>query len=222
MTWQPVPGDLITRWGKEVTPDNAWREYPRPQLVRPEWQNLNGLWEYAITSRERSDFPGAQGQILVPFPLESALSGVKRPLNPGECLWYRRTFRIPPAWKGKRTLLHFGAVDWEAEVRINGHRVGTHRGGYLPFYFDITETLHPGENELVVAVTDPTDTSWQARGKQVLEPKSIWYTAVSGIWQTVWLEPVPEAFIAGVKITPDLDAGTVRVEIKTGGCLEPA
>jgi beta-galactosidase/beta-glucuronidase len=217
MNWQPVPGNLITRWGKEVTPENAWREYPRPQLVRPEWQNLNGLWEYAITSRERLDFPGAQGQILVPFPLESALSGVKRSLNPGERLWYRRTFQVPPAWKGKRTLLHFGAVDWEAEVRINGHRVGTHRGGFLPYSFDITETLHPGENELIVAVTDPTDTSWQARGKQVLEPRSIWYTAVSGIWQTVWLESVPEAFIAGVKITPDLDTGTVRVEIKSGG-----
>jgi beta-galactosidase/beta-glucuronidase len=217
MNWQPVPGNLITRWGKEVTPENAWREYPRPQLVRPEWQNLNGLWEYAITPREGSEYPGTQGQILVPFPLESALSGVKRSLNPGERLWYRRTFQVPPAWKGKRTLLHFGAVDWEAEVRINGHRVGTHRGGFLPFSFDITETLHPGENELIVAVTDPTDTSWQARGKQVLEPRSIWYTAVSGIWQTVWLESVPEAFIAGVKITPDLDTGTVRVEIKSGG-----
>lgn len=217
MTWQPVSGNLLTRWAKDVTPENAWREYPRPQLVRPEWQNLNGLWEYAITPKDRADFPGAQGQILVPFPIESALSGVKRPLDPDERLWYRRTFRVLPAWQGKRHLLHFGAVDWESEVRINGQVVGTHRGGYLPFWFDITQALQPGDNELVVAVTDPSDTSWQARGKQVQEPKSIWYTAVSGIWQTVWLEPVPEAFIAGLKITPDLDAGTVRVEIKGGG-----
>jgi beta-galactosidase/beta-glucuronidase len=217
MTWQPVSGNLLTRWAKDVTPENAWREYPRPQIVRSEWQNLNGLWEYAITPKDRSDFPVAQGEILVPFPLESALSGVKRTLDPGERLWYRRTFRVPPAWQGKRLLLHFGAVDWEAEVHINGHIVGTHRGGYLPFWFDITQALQPGDNELIVAVTDPTDASWQARGKQVLEPKSIWYTAVSGIWQTVWLEPVPDTFIAGLKITPNLDAGTVRVEIKAGG-----
>ncbi len=156
----------------------------------------------------------------MPFPLESALSGVKRALDPDERLWYRRTFRVQQTWQGKRLLLHFGAVDWEAEVRINGQMVGTHRGGFLPFWFDITQALQPGDNELVVAVTDPTDASWQARGKQVLEPKSIWYTAVSGIWQTVWLEPVPEAFIAGLKITPDLDAGTVRVEIKAGGAAD--
>jgi len=216
MTWQPVPGNLLTRWAQDVTPENAWHAYPRPQLVRPDWQNLNGLWEYAITSREHADFPGAQGQILVPFAVESALSGVGRALRPDERLWYRRTFRLPGAWHGKRVLLHFGAVDWEAEVRLNGRTAGTHRGGYLPFWFDVTDALRPGGNELVVAVSDPTDASWQARGKQVLKPRSIWYTAVSGIWQTVWLEPVPQAFIAGLKITPDVDAGAVRVRVRAG------
>jgi beta-galactosidase/beta-glucuronidase len=217
MTWQPIPGNLLTRWAQDVTPETAWREYPRPQLVRPDWQNLNGLWDYAIAPKERNDFPGSQGQILVPFPLESTLSGVKRALRPDERLWYRRTFRVPQAWQGRRLLLHFGAVDWEAEVRLNGTPVGTHRGGYLPFHFDVTAALRPGENELVVAVRDPTDTHWQARGKQVLEPKSIWYTAVSGIWQTVWLEPVPQAYIAGLKLTPDVDAGAVRVQVQAGG-----
>jgi beta-galactosidase/beta-glucuronidase len=220
MTWQPVPGSLMTRWAKEVTPENAWREYPRPQLVRPEWQNLNGLWEYAVTPRETAEFPEVQGQILVPFPLESALSGVRRSLSPGERLWYRCTFRVPQSWQGKRLLLHFGAVDWEADVRVNGQGIGNHRGGFLPFWFDITRALQSGDNELVVAVTDPTDASWQARGKQVREPGSIWYTAVSGIWQTVWLEPVPQTFIAGLKITPDLDLGTVRVELKAGGAAD--
>ncbi len=220
MAWQPVPGSLLTRWAKNLTPENAWREYPRPQLVRPEWHNLNGLWEYAIGPKDGTRFPGARGQILVPFPLESALSGVKRALHPDERLWYRRLFQVDPAWQGKRILLHFGAVDWEAEVRINGQVIGTHRGGFLPFWFDINRSLQRGENELVVAVTDPTNSSWQARGKQVLHPKSIWYTAVSGIWQTVWLEPVPEAFIGGLRITPDLDGGTVKVEIQPGGTAD--
>ena len=217
MTWQPVPGKLLTRWAAGVTPETAWREYPRPQLVRPAWQNLNGLWEYAVTPLGRNDFPGAEGQILVPFALESALSGVGRALRPDERLWYRRSFTVPSAWRGRRLLLHFGAVDWQAEVRVNGTPVGTHRGGYLPFCFDVTAALRLGANELVVAVSDPTDSSWQARGKQVLRPKSIWYTAVSGIWQTVWLEPVPQAFIAGLRLTPDVDAGELRVEIQPGG-----
>lgn len=220
MTWKPVPGNLFTRWAKDLTPDNAWREYPRPQLVRREWQNLNGLWEYAIGPRQGVDFPPSQGHILVPFPIESALSGVKRPLSPDERLWYRRTFRVDPTWRGKRLLLHFGAVDWEAEVWLNGRQVGTHRGGFLPFWFDITQALESGENELLVTVTDPTDSSWQSRGKQVLSPGSIWYSAVSGIWQTVWLEPVPDPFISGLRITPNLDDGSVRVEIHSSGTLE--
>ena len=203
---------LQTRW----TPDPSCPlpEYPRPQLVRPDWQNLNGSWEYAIVPKEQTGFPPPQGHILVPFAIESALSGVGRALRPEERLWYRRTFKVPQAWQGKRLLLHFGAVDWEAEVRVNGRVLGTHRGGYLPFWLDISPALVPGGNELVVAVWDPTDTGWQGRGKQALHPKSIWYTAVSGIWQTVWLEPVPQAYITGLKITPDVDAGAVRVRVQ--------
>ena len=204
------PQHLHTRW----TPEQPCPlpGYPRPQMTRPDWQNLNGRWEYAISPRDQAIFPGPQGHILVPYPLESALSGVQRPLQPSERLWYRRTFSVPESWRGKHILLHFGAVDWEAEVRLNGRLLGTHRGGYLPFWFDASAALQPGENELIVAVWDPSDTNWQARGKQVLKPHSIWYTAISGIWQTVWLEPVPPAFIAGIKITPDVDAGTIRVQ----------
>ncbi len=217
MNWQPVPGHIMTRWAKDVTPENTWREYPRPQMTRPDWLNLNGLWDYAIAVKTQDIAPDFHGQILVPFPIESALSGVKRPLRPGELLWYRRKFSIPSAWRGRRTLLHFGAVDWEAKVFVNGRTVGEHVGGYLPFWFDITDVLVNGDNELVVSVWDPTDTHWQQCGKQVREPKTIWYTAVSGIWQTVWLEPVPQTFIAGLKITPDVDAETVSVKVNLAG-----
>ena len=213
-TWQLVPGNIVSRWAKDVTPEDAWPEYPRPQMRRTDWINLNGLWKYGILSKEQGYTLALENEILVPYPLESALSGVKRALQPDERLWYRRTFIIPEAWHGKRILLHFGAVDWEAIVWVNGEEVGIHQGGYLPFTFDITTHLLEGENELVVAVWDPTDTSWQQHGKQVSKPKSIWYTAVSGIWQTVWLEPVPEIAIAGLKITPDVDAGAVRVKVE--------
>jgi beta-galactosidase/beta-glucuronidase len=217
MTWQPVPGHIMTRWVKDVTPENAWQEYPRPQMTRPDWLNLNGLWEYAIAPGTQDVAPEFHQQILVPFPIESALSGVKCPLQSDERLWYRRMFSVPPAWFEKRILLHFGAVDWEAKVFVNSRPVGEHVGGYLPFWFDITDVCESGENELVLSVWDPTDTFWQQRGKQVLKPKSIWYTAVSGIWQTVWLEPVPQTFIAGLKITPDVDSGTVSVKVDPAG-----
>jgi beta-galactosidase/beta-glucuronidase len=209
----------MSAWAKEVSPENAWREYPRPQMSRPEWLNLNGLWEYWITERLSQDKRLREGKILVPFPIESALSGVKEPLAPGELLWYRRVFSIPEAWRGVRILLHFGAVDWETKVIVNNREVGKHTGGYVPFWFDITDYLTEVDkvNDLVVSVWDPTDTHWQQRGKQVLKPKSIWYTAVSGIWQTVWLEAVPQTYIAGLKITPDVDAGTVRVKVDLVG-----
>ena len=217
MTWKPAANALMTRWGKKVTPENAWQEYPRPQLTRKEWKNLNGLWDYGVAKKEMEQYPGACGQILVPFPLESALSGVKRTLQPDERLWYRRTFSIPKNWKGKRVLLHFGAVDWEAAVWVNGKRVGNHKGGYLPFRFEITKHLLKGKNELLVAVWDPTDASWQQRGKQVHNPRGIWYTQVSGIWQTVWLEAVPQTFISRIDITTDIDSKSVDIGIDLDG-----
>jgi beta-galactosidase/beta-glucuronidase len=214
--WQPVPGQIMTRWAAEVSPEEVWPEYPRPQMRRPVWLNLNGLWEYAITPKPKAE-PEFEGQILVPFAVESALSGVKRPLKPGERLWYRRSFTIPEAWAGQRVLLHFGAVDWEAVVWVNQVEVGTHRGGYLPFYFDITGYLVEGQNQVVVRVWDPTDKSWGASGKQVLKPKSIWYTPVSGIWGTVWLEPVPQTYIRGLKLTPDIDSESLKIEVLVSG-----
>jgi beta-galactosidase/beta-glucuronidase len=214
--WKPVPGNLLTHWANEVTPDTVWSQYPRPQLVRSQWLNLNGLWDYAITALTSAK-PEFEGQVLVPFAIESALSGVKRALQPDEMLWYRRKFTVPKYWAGRRVLLHFGAVDWECTVRVNGVEIGKHRGGYIPFYFDITPQLLDGENELLVSVWDPTDQSWIARGKQVLSPKGIWYTAVSGIWQTVWLEPVPQTYIRSLKLIPDLDAELLMVSVTLEG-----
>lgn len=215
--WKPAPAPLMTKWGKEVKPDNAWKEYPRPQLVRKDWQNLNGLWDYAITKKGDPRPERGEGQILVPFAVESALSGVGKHVTKDQYLWYQREFRVPADWKGKRTLLHFGAVDWEATVFVNGKELGTHRGGNDPFSFDITDALEPGENELVVRVWDPTDSGAQPRGKQVSNPHGIWYTPVSGIWQTVWLEPVPEMSIAGVVATPDIDKDEVEFRIEARG-----
>ena len=211
--WKPAEGRLLTRWAKDVTPDNVLPEHPRPQMVRPDWLNLNGLWDYAITPAERAEVPTAHdGQILVPFCVESALSGVQKAVGPGQALWYQRTFEIPADWRGRRVLLHFGAVDWTAHIWVNGQHLGSHQGGYDAFSFDVTNALTPsGPQTLVVKVTDPTDQNWQPRGKQVLEPKGIWYTAVTGIWQTVWLEPVPEQHIRTLSITPNVDRSEVLV-----------
>jgi hypothetical protein len=214
--WKPVEGRLMTRFAADVSPDLAWPDYPRPQLVRERWLNLNGLWQYAITPKD-APAPGASfaGQILVPFAVETALSGVGKPLAPDQRLWYRRTFRVPPAWKGQRVWLRFDAVDWEALVAVNGKTVGTHTGGYDAFAFDITEALTPsGDQEVVVSVWDPSDAGPQPRGKQVLKPRSIWYTPTSGIWQTVWLEPLPTQAIDRLKITPDADAGSVAIDAR--------
>ena len=204
---------LRTRWAASVTPTHALPDYPRPQMVRPAWTNLNGEWDYAIANANDAQPVSWQGKILVPFPVESQLSGVQKAVTPSERLWYRRTFSRPTAPRDNRILLHFGAVDWDATVWVNGKEVGSHRGGYDPFTFDITDALTKGPQELVVAVRDPSDSGQQPRGKQVLKPEGIWYTAVTGIWQTVWLEPVPAAHINDIIITPDIDAGTVRVHI---------
>jgi beta-galactosidase/beta-glucuronidase len=208
----------MTRWGKALDPAQAWAEYPRPQLVRERWMNLNGLWDYAISPRTAEQMPAAEGQILVPFAIESALSGVGRRVAPEEILWYSRSFDIPSNWRGSRVLLHFDAVDWDVQVSVNGRAIGGHKGGSTPFSFDVTDALKAdGKNELRVRVWDPTDTGSQPRGKQVSKPEGIWYTPVTGIWQTVWLEPVPSTAIARVRSETILDGGKVRFHIDTNG-----
>jgi beta-galactosidase/beta-glucuronidase len=189
-------------------------------MTRPDWVNLNGIWDYAILPKEQPAPETFDRKILVPYCVESELSGVQKPLIASQRLWYRRSFGTPlPQGEGMgvRALLHFGAVDDECDVWVNGKCVGGHRGGYLPFTFDITDALVDGDNELIVSVWDPTDTGLQQRGKQVLNPKGIWYTSVSGIWQTVWLEVVPEVSIESLKLTPDLDSATLTVEVKICG-----
>lgn len=210
--WKPAPSPLRTRYAAGVSPDAPHPEHPRPQLVRPDWINLNGLWDFAVTPRAAAPPERFEGRILVPFAIESSLSGVCRALRPDERLWYRRRFRIPEPLRGRRWLLHFGAVDFEAEVWLNGRRLGMHRGGFDPFCFEITGAAHTsGENELRVAVWDPTDRGDQERGKQSLRPKWVWYTAVSGIWQTVWLEAVPQTFLSALRLVSHLDRECLEI-----------
>jgi len=216
-SWEPAGDRIKTRWAHEVTSDKVLPEYPRPQMQRKEWKNLNGLWQYAITSTHSKQPISWDGEILVPFCIESSLSGIGKKVHSGQLLWYRRTFTIPESWDKQRIILHFGAVDWETEVFVNGYRIGSHQGGYDAFSFDITHTIKPGENNtLILSVWDPTDEGNQARGKQVSKPGGIWYTAVTGIWQTVWLEPVPETHIIRFTAVSDIDEETLRIsaEIK--------
>jgi hypothetical protein len=221
--WKPAGGRIMTRWAAEVMPDLVLPEYPRPQMVRAEWLNLNGLWDYAIVAKDAGRPSAWDGEILVPFAVESALSGVGKPVGTGKELWYRRTVAIPKKWRGGKVLLHFGAVDWESTVWVNGREAGTHRGGYDPFTYDITDALAAGaKQEIVLRVLDPTDeaNSPIARGKQVMKPHSIFYTAVTGIWQTVWIEPVPKAYIGKLKVTPDIDKETLTLEPAVVGNTE--
>ncbi|MBM4093940.1 MAG: beta-galactosidase [Planctomycetes bacterium] len=218
--WKPAPGPLMTGWAKDVTPDNVWPEYPRPQMVRQQWVNLNGLWDYAIRPKSEPRPDQWDGRILVPFAVESALSGVMKPVAPDQQLWYRRAFTSPLATGSGRLLLHFGAVDWQCTVWVNGQQVGNHSGGYDPFVFDITDAVRAGENELVVRAWDPTDAGWQPRGKQVLKPGGIMYTAVTGIWQTVWLECVPGNHIRSLNIVPDIDRSAVTVTVTAASDAE--
>ncbi|HVX61057.1 MAG TPA: glycoside hydrolase family 2 TIM barrel-domain containing protein, partial [Pirellulales bacterium] len=216
--WRPAAGPLMTRWAREVSPASVHAEYPRPQLVRKAWQNLNGLWDYAITAKDAPQPAEFAGQILVPFPIESALSGVMKRLRPEERLWYRRRFHWDNSWAEGQLLLHFGAVDWQTEVWVNGKRLGEHAGGYDPFSFDITEELKPGqEQEVVVAVWDPTDAGPQPRGKQASKPGGIFYTPTSGIWQTVWLEPTPKAYIPSLKIVTDVKRSQAEFNVDAVG-----
>jgi len=220
--WQPAQAPLMTQWAEDVTPNNVWPEYPRPHMVRQNWQNLNGLWDYAVVSQDAPKPDSWDGKILVPFCIESALSGVMKKVQPSQSLWYRRTFQSSLDKSSKRLLLHFGAVDWQAAVWVNGKQVGRHTGGYDPFTFDITDAVVDGQNELVVRVWDPTDTGSQPKGKQVLRPGGIMYTAVTGIWQTVWLETVPSLYIQSLKIVPDVDRSVVQITVSASNTAEAA
>jgi beta-galactosidase len=213
---EPFASQMITEWGAAVTAANAWTEYPRPQMVREGWTCLNGTWDYAVTSDDQTQ-PPAQwvGTILVPFALESRLSGVRRLLQPAEALWYHRRFSLAPS-AGKHVLLNFEAVDYRCDVSLNGQHVGTHQGGFTPFAFDITSALREGDNDLVVRVVDRTG-DWQLRGKQVLKPEGIWYTQVSGIWQTVWLEQVAAAHLAELNVTTDAARGSIELRPEIAG-----
>ena len=211
--WKPAGDKIKTSWGEQFDPKNVLPEYPRPIMERSDWKNLNGLWKYAITKKGDPTPAAYQGDILVPFAVESSLSGVGKMINEKEELWYQRTFDVPSAWRGKQILLHFGAVDWKAEVWVNDVKVGEHTGGFTPFYFDITSVLNKGNNDLVVKVWDPSDRGEQPRGKQIANPHGIWYTPVTGIWQTVWLEPVATQYITNLKTTPDIDNNSVKVEV---------
>ncbi|MGC8742254.1 MAG: sugar-binding domain-containing protein [Verrucomicrobiia bacterium] len=221
--WRIANAPLLTRWAKDVSPDNCHREYPRPTMVRSNWMNLNGLWDYAITPTNSVSPDKFEGQILVPFPIESALSGVMKRLDEKSLLWYRRKCEIPSSWNGKRVLLHFGAVDWETVVYVNGKEIGKHRGGYDGFSFDITPALKPaGEQEIVVRVFDPTQAG-QPRGKQARKPEGVFYTPTSGIWQTVWIESVSDDYIQSLKIIPAFDDSAVSVKtdiVKANGDIE--
>ena len=206
--------NIRTPWFDKVDRHLPLAEYPRPQFERKDWICLNGEYDYAITG-DTADAPKKyDGKILVPFSVESELSGVGKALLPDQRLWYRRKFTVGKEFSGKEALLHFGAVDWQCSVWVNGKLVGEHTGGYNPFTFNITDVITEGENELVVKVFDPTDAGHQQRGKQILVTKGFWYTATSGIWQTVWLEPVNRCRIDSLRLVPDIDEGVIRINIK--------
>ena len=210
--WKPAGDKIKTEWADKVDPQNVLPEYPRPIMERPQWLNLNGLWDYAITKKDAPLPKTFDGKILVPFAIESSLSGVGKTIKADQSLWYERKFQIPEDWKGKNVLLNFGAVDWKAEVFVNGNKIGEHTGGYTPFSFNITKNLKDGENSLAVRVWDSTGNGLP-RGKQIENPRGIFYTSVSGIWQTVWLEPVSASHISGLKITPDLDSSSFDIKV---------
>jgi beta-galactosidase/beta-glucuronidase len=213
--WQPAGEKIKTRWASQIDVNNVLPEYPRPLMERTEWLNLNGLWNYAILPVGKQAPSTFDGKILVPFAIESSLSGVQKNVGKANELWYEREFTIPSKWKNNRIILHFGAVDWKTDVWVNDVKVGQHSGGYTPFSFEITSALKNGSNKLMVKVWDPTNDSYQPRGKQVNKPEGIWYTSVTGIWQTVWLEPVSEKFITQVKTTPNIDKNILNIEVAT-------
>ena len=217
--WKPAGDGLMSKFSGDLDPNDPLPEYPRPQMRRDAWTNLNGLWDYAITPRDADAAPSSwDGKILVPFAVESALSGVGRRVSPEQVLWYHTTFAAPKAGDDGRVLLHFGGVDWQTTAYVNGTEVGRHKGGFDPFTFDVTDALKDaGDNEVTLRVYDPTDSAAQPNGKQHLNPEGIWYTPVTGVWQTVWLETVPATYINGLKITPDVDAGEIVVAADVKG-----
>lgn len=206
---------LPTRWSEAALRDQPLPEYPRPQMVRDLWMNLNGMFDYAITDADCEWPESYDGEIRVPFAVESCLSGVNKHITINDRLWYKKSFTLPDDFAGKKILLHIGAVDWECKVYVNKKLVGSHIGGYCPVNCDITDALVSGENELVVWVYDPTDDGWQNRGKQASHSHGFWYTATSGIWQTIWLEAVNHCHIEKIKLTPDIDRSVIRIETKT-------
>ncbi len=219
--WMPADTPLLTRWGETVDPAAPWSEYPRPAMERSEWMSLNGLWDYAITTEQETP-PAPQGKILVPYPVESALSGVQERVTDTMAIWYMRHFRIPAEWSGREVILNFEASDWETDVWVDGSHVLHHRGGYDPFSCNITPYLSKRKrHSLLVRVTDPTDRGRQPRGKQVLEPRGIWYTPTSGIWQSVWLEPVGKTWIGDLRIVPDIDNKRLLVTVMEKRCQGP-
>ena len=218
--WAPAGNRIRTKWAEEVSPSNAHPEYPRPQMVRGEWKSLNGLWDYSITPRSEARPDSFDGKILVPFPVESSLSGVGRTFTKDDALWYRTSFTVPSAWKGKRVKLNFEAVDWKADVFVNDVKVGSHTGGYTHFSFDVTPYLKSGANSLVLKVIDATDDGFQPRGKQVSNPHGIWYTPVSGIWQSVWIEPVSATHITDYNVVSNLRENTIDVTVDAAGIQE--
>lgn len=201
-------------WTDKVNLSMPLSEHPRPQFERECWQCLNGEWGYHIATRGEKWVSDYSDKIIVPFGIESLLSGVEKPLRPTDRLWYEKKFTVNEELKDRRILLHFDAVDWQCKVYINKEQVGNHTGGYISFCFDITDYLKDGENTLNVCVYDPTESGWQQRGKQDNHPHGFWYTATSGIWQTVWLEGVNEARIDSIKVLPDIDNGTVNIKSK--------
>lgn len=213
--WKPAGDKIKTVWAEKIDPNNVLPEYPRPIMERAKWQNLNGLWDYAILPMGQQEPQTFDGKILVPFAVESSLSGVQKELGKEKELWYRRTFTIPSDWKSKNVILHFGAVDWKTEVYLNNIKIGSHTGGYTPFCFDVTPFLTSGNQKLVVKVWDPTSDSSIPRGKQVTNPNGIWYTPVSGIWQTVWLEPVNNKHIVGITPIANIDNNNLKVKVCT-------
>ena len=216
--WKPGEARLATPWMDKIDYERVLPEYPRPQMVREEWRNLNGLWDFALLPGDEERPRRYSDKILVPFPVESALSGVSCSVSEKERMWYRLKFDIPSSWRNRRILLHFGAVDWEATVYINGREMEHHAGGYDGFSVDITSALKPDPaQEIIVSVWDPSDAGAQPAGKQHLEPRGIWYTPSSGIWQTVWIEPVPEVSIAGFRLVPDVDSGMLGIDLTTRG-----